>query len=305
MPTPKRIRSSSPTSNLEQCSSPSAIARYISHDSYLSFNPPSTTATASSSEQQLTTNEQSNTDTDIIDEALWDDWDLPSTVNKKPPGKIRTMSSPAVHSRINPFAETKRIASTTTTTTNNNNNDNNIELTSVEQISTESTLQPVISTIVWDDDDDEFEQLLSQLPTELPDDKPLIDNDSVLITTPPIDDQNCTRLDATRRSSAFLSKENQSLVHNSTNIELSSQRNRSSVSSLQRASTGPLSSPVFNRNSTKINSPRVRCDSASVEKKKSLCTEAEIEQKRLAALALRRKREQEKQQQQQKKSFQK
>ena len=294
MPTPKRIRSSSPASNLEQCSSPSAIARYISHDSYLSTAAAAATATTASEQQLTTTNEQSNIDTDFIDDTLWDDWDLPSTINKKTPGKIRTMSSPAVHSRINPFAETKRNPVPTTTTTTTTTNDNK-----------STTLAPVISNLTWDDDDDDFEQLLSQIPTELPDEKPLIDNDSVLITTPPIDDNNCTRLDATRRSSAFLTKENQSLIHNSTNIELSTQRNRPSVSSLQRARTGPLSSPVFNRNATKMNSPRLRADSASVERKKSVCTEAEIEQKRLAALALRRKREQERQQQQQAKSFQK
>lgn len=90
-PVSKRIRSSSPTSIIEQCASPSAISRYISHDSYLTFIPPS--------DPCLTTN--TNIDTDFIDEALWDDWDLPSTSNKKTPGKIRTMSSPAVHSRTN------------------------------------------------------------------------------------------------------------------------------------------------------------------------------------------------------------
>ena len=156
----------------------------------------------------------------------------------------------------------------------------------------------MISNIVWDDDDD-FEQLLSQFPAELPPEQPLIDNDSVLISTINIDDANSTRLDATRRSSAFLTNENQSLVHNSTNIELSSQPNmnqtRTSLSSLQRSNTGPLSSPLVVKNPIKIDSPRVRCDSASVKKKKTLCTEAEIEQKRLAALALRRQREQERQ----------
>lgn len=172
----------------------------------------------------------------------------------------------------------------------------------------ESSVPPAISNIVWDDDDD-FEQLLSQLPTEISEEKPLIDNDSVLLTTPNnIDDKNSTRLDATRRSSAMLTKENQSLVHNTTDIELSSQpnlnQNRTSVSNLQRSYTGPLS-PIVTKNPIKINSPRVRCDSASVEKKKTVCTEAEIEQKRLAALALRRQREQEKQQQQQQLSLQK
>jgi hypothetical protein len=102
MPMPKRIRSSSPTSTIEQCSSPSAISRYISHDSYLTFIPP----TSSSADQILTTNSNSNMETDLIDDALWDDWDLPSTTNKKTPGKIRTMSSPAVHSRINQITET-------------------------------------------------------------------------------------------------------------------------------------------------------------------------------------------------------
>jgi hypothetical protein len=157
---------------------------------------------------------------------------------------------------------------------------------------------------MWDDDDDDFEQLLSQFPTELPSEKVLIDNDSVLITTPNIDDQNSTRLDATCRLSAILTKENQSLVHNATKIELSSQpnlnQNRSSLTSLQRSSTGPLS-PIVTKNLIKLNSPRTRCDSASIEKKKTSCTEAEIEQKRLAALAIRRQREQEQQQQQQKK----
>jgi hypothetical protein len=166
----------------------------------------------------------------------------------------------------------------------------------------ESTLPPIISNIVWDDDDD-FEQLLSQFPAELPSEEPLIDNDSVLIITSHLDDENSTRLDATRRSSAILTKDNQSLVHNATDIELSSQPNlnqtRSSFSSLQRSNTGPLS-PIVTKNLIKINSPRVRCDSASVGKKKTSCTEAEIEQKRLAALALRRQREQAQQQQQKK-----
>ena len=106
---PKRIRSSSPTSTFEQHASPSAISRYISHDSYLTFNP-------SPSKQRVIMNNSSNnvnTDTDFIDEALWDDWDLPSTTtttttSKKTPGKSRTMSSPAVHSR------TKKITDTTT-----------------------------------------------------------------------------------------------------------------------------------------------------------------------------------------------
>ena len=102
MPMPKRIRSSSPTSTIEQCASPTALSRYISHDSYLTFIPPS----SSSSEQRLTTNNNSNIETDFIDDAIWDDWDLPSTVNKKTPGKIRTMSSPAVRSRINQITET-------------------------------------------------------------------------------------------------------------------------------------------------------------------------------------------------------
>jgi hypothetical protein len=105
MPIPKRIRSSSPTSNIEQCSSPSAISRYISHDSYLTFIPP----TLSSSDQRLTTSNTSNIETDIIDEALWDDWDLPSTASKRTSTKIRTMSSPAVHSRTNKLTETTTI----------------------------------------------------------------------------------------------------------------------------------------------------------------------------------------------------
>lgn len=127
----------------------------------------------------------------------------------------------------------------------------------------------------------------------------MIDNDSVLIPTPSIDEENSTRLDATRRSSALLTSENQSLVHNTTNIELSSQpnsnANRTSLSSLQRSNTGPLASPRVTRTPIQSNSPRVRCDSASVEKKKTFCTEAEIEKKRLAALAIRRQREQEQQ----------
>jgi hypothetical protein len=105
MPIPKRIRSSSPTSNIEQCSSPSAISRYISHDSYLTFIPP----TLSSSDQRLTTSNTFNIETDIIDEALWDDWDLPSTASKRTSTKIRTMSSPAVHSRTNKLTETTTI----------------------------------------------------------------------------------------------------------------------------------------------------------------------------------------------------
>lgn len=164
----------------------------------------------------------------------------------------------------------------------------------------ESSLPTTISSIVWDDDDDDFEQLLSQFPTEISEKKPFIDNDSVLIPIPTIDDKNSTCLDATRRASAILTKENQSLVHNATDIELSSQpninQNRTSLSSLQRSHTGPLS-PIVKKTPVKINSPIVRCDSANVEKKKTVCTEAEIEQKRLAALALRRRREQEKQQQ--------
>ena len=161
----------------------------------------------------------------------------------------------------------------------------------------------MISNIAWDDDDDDFEQLLSQLPAELSTEKPLFDNESVLIPLPSIDDKNSTRLDATRRSSALLTNDNQSLVHNATNIELSSQpnsnSNRTSLSSLQRANTGPLSSPCAMKTPLHTNSPRVRCDSASVEQPKTICTEAQIEQKRLAALALRRQRELERQQQQQ------
>jgi hypothetical protein len=164
----------------------------------------------------------------------------------------------------------------------------------------ESSSEPaVISSIVWDDDDDDFEQLLSQFPGDLQSEKVIIDNDSLLMTTPSIDDENSTRLDATRRSSAELTKENQSLVHNSTKIELSSQpnlnQNRSSILSLQRSSTGPLS-PIVTKNISRINSPRVRSDSGSAAKKQAMCTEAEIEQKRLAALAIRRQREQERQQ---------
>lgn len=97
----KRIRSSSPPSTIDQCASPSAISRYISHDSYLTFVPPP--------DQFLTTESTPNTDADFLDDALWDDWDLPSTAtasNKKTPGKIRTMSSPAVHSRTNQLIET-------------------------------------------------------------------------------------------------------------------------------------------------------------------------------------------------------
>lgn len=100
MPLPKRIRSSSPSSAMEQCSSPSAISRYISHDSYLTFIPPSSSAADSRSTANA------NGDSDFIDDALWDDWDLPSTANKKTPGKIRTMSSPAVRSRISQITET-------------------------------------------------------------------------------------------------------------------------------------------------------------------------------------------------------
>lgn len=158
------------------------------------------------------------------------------------------------------------------------------------------------STIAWDDDDD-FEQLLSQFPAELPPEKPLVDNDSILMTTPNNDENDSTRLDATRRSSAFLTTKNQSLVHNSTKIELSSQpnsnQNRLSTSTLQRSYTGPIS-PAISKTTNKINSPRVRCDSASSGKKKTTYSEAEIEQKRLAALALRRQREQEQKQRGQK-----
>lgn len=88
------------------------------------------------------------------------------------------------------------------------------------------------------------------------------------------------------------------MIHNTTKIELSSQpnlnRTRSSTSSLQRSNTGPVS-PIVTKKITKINSPRVRCDSGNMVKEKTQCSEAEIEQKRLAALAIRRKREQERQ----------
>lgn len=57
-------------------------------------------------DQRMMTNSNSNIDTDLIDDALWDDWDLPTTANKKTPGKIRTMSSPAVHSRTMKITET-------------------------------------------------------------------------------------------------------------------------------------------------------------------------------------------------------
>ena len=154
------------------------------------------------------------------------------------------------------------------------------------------------SSLVWDDDDDDFEQLLSQFPNELLSEQPLLSNDSILIPVPSTDDDNSTRLDATRRTSALLTKDNQSLVHNSSKIELSSQsctsQTRTSTSGLQRSNTGPLS-PIVTLNTTKVNSPRVRCDS-SHETKKKICNEAEIEQKRLAALALRRQRELERQQ---------
>ncbi len=75
----------------------------------MKFIPPS----SSSAEQRLTTNNNNSIiDTDFIDDALWDDWDLTTTTSKKTPGKIRTMSSPAVHSRVNQITEP-----TTTTTT--------------------------------------------------------------------------------------------------------------------------------------------------------------------------------------------
>ncbi|CAF4233641.1 unnamed protein product, partial [Rotaria magnacalcarata] len=108
MPTPKRIRSSSPTSTIEQHASPSAISRYISHDSYLTFNP-------LPSNQRVITNHSNNnvnTDTDFIDDELWDDWDLTpttTTTSKKTPGKSRTMSSPAVHSRTMKITDTTTI----------------------------------------------------------------------------------------------------------------------------------------------------------------------------------------------------
>lgn len=106
MPVPKRIRSSSPSSTMEQCcSSPSAISRYISHDSYLTFIPPPSSS-SSAADQRLTSNSNGNTDADFIDDEIWDDWDLPSTASKKTPGKNRTMSSPAIHSRINSIANT-------------------------------------------------------------------------------------------------------------------------------------------------------------------------------------------------------
>lgn len=261
----------------EQCSSPSAISRYISHDSYLAFVPAPDACAA--------VNNNTSNDADFADDALWDDWDLPSTSNKKTPGKIRTMSSPAVHSRTKHLLESttvsqcKRFIST----------DHPSAFLLAAPAKTTS-LQPVTSNLVWDDDDDDFEQLLSQLPPELPADQPLINQDSILISTPSTDDDNCTRLDATRRASATLTNENQSLVHNATRIELSSQpsasQRRPSTSTLQRANTGPLS-PVVTRNSS---------SSSDETKQKALCTAAEIEQKRLAALALRRQRELERQQ---------
>ncbi|CAM4784403.1 unnamed protein product [Rotaria magnacalcarata] len=270
MPTPKRIRSSSPTSTIEQHASPSAISRYISHDSYLTFNP-------SPSNQRVITNHSNNnvnTDTDFIDDELWDDWDLTPTTTTS-----------------------KKTPDTTTIV-------NVLETNNPEQTSVESTSLPTVTSIVWDDDDDDLEQLLTQFPAELPSEKPFVDNDSIIMNTPSTDDDNTTCLDATRRSSAMLTSENQSLIHNSTKIELSSQpnypQNRLSTSTLQRSYTGPIS-PAISKNTIRVNSPRVRCDSASAEKKKITCTEAEIEQKRLAALAKRRQREQERQQQQQQK----
>ena len=275
MPLPKRIRSSSPTSTTEQCSSPSAISRYTSHDSYLTYVPPP----LASPDQRPNVNNTSHIEIDLADEALWDDWDLPSTVIKKTPGKIRTMSSPAVHSR------TKHIPETTTI---------------VEVAAKEPT--PTTVAIVWDDDDDDFEQLLSQFPGDGPPGKPCADENSPLATTPTMDeDENTTRLDATRRSSAMLTTDNQSFVHNTTRIELSSQpqlsADRPSTASLQRASTGPLSPLVTKAiESSQARSPRVRCDSSStLPPKKVPCTEAEIEQKRLAALAIRRQRQEEQQ----------
>ena len=93
-----------------------------------------------------------------------------------------------------------------------------------------------------------------------------------------------------------MTNKSQSLVHNTTNIELFSQpnlnQNELSNSSLQRSNTEPLSSNI-NQNIIKISTPQTHHDSINVVKKKTLCTEAEIEQKRLAALAIRRQREQE------------
>ena len=231
---------------------------------------------------------------DFIDEEIWDDWDLPSTSLKRTPGKIRTMSSPAVHSRTNKTRETTTIVHLAE---------------SIVDAPRESTPVPsVTATVVWDDDDDDLEQMLSQFPAELPSEPALADQPSPLLTMPSIDDddddhdENATRLDATRRSSAMWTKENQSFLHNATKIELSSQPNghltRSSSKSLQRSSTGPLS-PVVTKRLPKIDSPRARCDSGSTSQIKVPCTAEEIEQKRLAALAIRRQREQERLQQQQ------
>lgn len=113
MPIPKRIRSSSPTSINEQCASPTAISRYISHDSYLTFVPaPSSSSSADqclkNSTMTIPTTTPSHIEADFDDDALWDDWDLPSSMSKRTPGKVRTMSSPAVQSR------TKIIPDTTT-----------------------------------------------------------------------------------------------------------------------------------------------------------------------------------------------
>ena len=79
----------------------------ISHDSYLTFVPPS------SSDQRMTTDSSTTHEIDFIDEEIWDDWDLPSTSLKRTPGKIRTMSSPAVHSRTNKTRETTTIVNLT------------------------------------------------------------------------------------------------------------------------------------------------------------------------------------------------
>jgi hypothetical protein len=157
---------------------------------------------------------------------------------------------------------------------------------------------PTAASIVWDDDDEDFQDLLSQFPVDLPSEKSIHSQNSLLLTTPTMDD-DMTRLDETRRSSAILTRENQSFVYNTTRIELSSQPHfnvdRTSTTSLQRSSTGPLSPRVTNMIFKDIQLPRVRCDSNSVIIKKGPCTEAEIEQKRLAALAIRRQREEERQ----------
>lgn len=225
---------------------------------------------------------------------------------KKTPGKIRTMSSPAVHSRTKQIQETTTIVEMNPSTTIIED-ESILADKSLSQLKSEEPKEstPMASKIVWDDDDD-FEQLLTQFPVDFPSEQLSFDQKSPLQSISTVDN-DATRLDATRRSSAMLNNENQSFVNNTTKIELSSQPSLdngriSNGTTLLRSNTGPLSPAVTRTKLSQLQSPRNRAESASELKKKPQCTEAEIEQKRLAALAIRRRREAEEQERLQKRA---